>query len=986
MSFRIVHALWDDKEGRVALFLNPDDQFARWRTRYEIYLTVGGQHGGHREFLGIFDATKPVARDWPDLPPWVMLPVLRGAISAFSLELQPHRPGTGAGPIRLDFDATVIFDYRRRGVLDEERFYCWQADSSGGRAGAFERKRHLFIMDQRAEDIAGAQVLEGDFVNAFVDIAAAQARHTVTRMLAYTVREGRIGPAKEIKGANARREIPVKAEFDQRRFPTLDELRALAADAGQETDSIDTKAFRSIVIEAEAYEQPRLSLRLGSSERGARRLQDRITFLHIPTNQISALRAIQTTHSPTSPEAVRTDWIGRILGLSSIAGARDPLDLLFDAENNYVRHGGDLPLLAERRGDTQIYYLDHTFDHVAMGDIVGIFVHDNVRLDYPSQRTESGEDSETKSSFSSLYLRFLIDRLEPMDTERVILEYSEEIGDVLSRVKRQLMARVGDHHDDDTGPPTDGFLPSSTSGPSRGLRLTELLGPALDSVLIEEDRRRHGRNPGRLRAVMTADDFHRLPNVAHALCVTDHFGNRVKEVGRRPPESEPGFCVASLHMAGGTELARSWVKANASAPQQATIWQMFEIDPNFVEDCARLHTSIPTDYRPDPDVLRDLYALLHQPQRLERAMRIFAEFERGDYARRILSAADAFQGRSPGDGARALSLEDLEAVVGLTRFADDLVREEIDRAMAILAACKLQTDAIDISSVHISGQPDRQRLTELRARTTHVITRKLGPGVREQYVADAQRFQSEGVLHFLVERLEIVDHRSEILRFVLGTADAVTQWANQSSDTAVSNGRPYAYPPMGETDWDQIRLSLRAPEVLPDALQIRRLADPQGQGGVAVELAGNLAQCAAALQRLIAEARAEASRSISGGANGADREINEQFTALERYASVALATLTARQLASAAQRIGDYLSGAQSIAGADLQALAESWNGLGRALAPDRALHALPEALRHADSFLRKAAPHIDPASSSQPLVELPPPPSYEEVRQSLAA
>ena len=175
MSFRIVHALWDDKEGRVALFLNPDDQFARWRTRYEIYLTVGGQHGGHREFLGIFDASKPVARDWPDLPAWVMLPVLRGAI-AFSLELQPHRPGTGAGPLRLDFDATVIFDYRRRGVLDEERFYCWQADSSGGRAGAFERKRHLFIMDQRAEDIAGAQVLEVKFRNASLGSGSAPLR------------------------------------------------------------------------------------------------------------------------------------------------------------------------------------------------------------------------------------------------------------------------------------------------------------------------------------------------------------------------------------------------------------------------------------------------------------------------------------------------------------------------------------------------------------------------------------------------------------------------------------------------------------------------------------------------------------------------------------------------------------------------------------------------------------------------------------------
>ncbi len=991
MSNRILHALWDADEGRVALFLNPDRRFARWRARYNVFLTVTGEHGGRRDFLGIFDASRPTARDWPDLPPWILLPVLKGAIASFALELIPKAQAAGspsdpagelARPLRVEFDRSLQFDYRRRGVIEEERYYCWYAESAGAR-GAADRRRHVIV---RGQEIEGDQLHQDDFVNGFVEAAAAPPfQHRVSRMLAFAVRDNRIGPAKEILGAKARREVRVAVELEPHLLPTLEQLTTLAADNGQETDSIDTKAFRSIVIDAEAYDQPRLSLRLGSSEQGARRLQERITFLHIPTNAMSALRTLQRPAAPGSPAEARANWVKRLLPVSDSAGARDPLDLLFDPQLRHVTYGADLPLLAERRGDSAIYYLDQAFDRVAMGDIVGIFVHDRVRLDYPSHRMESGEDAESKTAFSSLYLRFLINRLEPMDTERVIREYDEEIVHVLARVKRQLIERDGaDEGTGETPPDVADGMASGGSGPQRGLRLADLLAPAIDQQLADEDRRRPRGKAGRLREVMAPAEFQRLPHVAHALCVTEQFGDKVKELGRKAPEADVGFCAAAVHMVGGTDRTRTWLKAHPAATQQATIWEMFEIDPYFIDRCADMKVAIPEAYRADPDMLRELAQLFTNSQRLERAARILVDFDRHEDARRLLGAAEGLHVPVAGEPTSGASIEDLDVIVGLLRLGEDLLVEDIDRLAAILAACKLPAETIDVASVAVGTGGDARALALLRTRAAQVLARKASPHERAAMLGELNRLRSQGVLEMLVERLEQVDHKSEILRVVIGTAEALTEWANatplQHSEAPDTNGRAAQ---LGEAEWDAICRSLRAPDLLADGLHIARLAtEPQP---ATQALGPELSLCAAQLQALVAAARHDAQARLGAAATRAGHELNAQFASLEQFAGVALATLTARHLTAAAVQIREQVATLPPGTGADMDALGEAWNGLGRALAPDRALLLLPDALRHAEVLFQRASQLMAPSGVAVPLMTLPPTPTYGEVRPMLA-
>lgn len=995
MSNRVIHAIWDADDGRVALFLNPDPKFARYRTLYNVFFTDLANPGHHREFMGVFDAAKPVARDWASLPSWLLLPVVGAGVTSFAIDLVPKpRPAASSGQRaseltrgpHIEFDAGVAFDFRRRAALGGERYYAIYAETAGARAASADRRRHLTI---RGQEIERGQLSEGEFAESLVEaVTAANPRQSVKRLLAFAIRDNRIGPARDLLGT-ARREVQVTTDLIEEPLPRLDDLYALAERHGADTSSIDTKAYRSIVVDAEAYEQPKITLRLGSSQQGAFRLKNRTTFLHIPTNIMSALRALDPKvrpagDVPSDEDVKRAAWVERLLKASGVLDSRDPLDLLFDPRNGHVLYGGDMQMYEERRGSSSVYLLEHDFKNVSMGDIVAVFVHDRVRLEYPRHQTESGDDERTRSSFSSINFRFLINRLEPMDTARVIEEYDQEIALVIEGVKQRLLEReeaAGEPAED----PADVLGEESTGqieiGRGAGLRLADLLWPAMEQQLLAEDRRRQRGKAGRLLEVYGPPQFRRLPQVGHALCAVETFGDRVKELGRKPADGETSFTGAAVHMIGGTERTRNWMRAAPAAAQQATIWAMFEVDPYFLDHCADHGVAIPEDYRADPEALRELYQLFADRRRLEQATRILVDFDRRDEARRLHAEAERL--RAPTTGGPGPSLEDLDVIVGLLRLASELIREEVDRVGPILAACHLPSEPIDPASIPIGIGADPQRIWELRERAAGVLERKVAPADQTFVLGELNRLRSIGVLEQLVERLEIVDHKSEILRVVVGTADALTAWANAIADASLTEARHVSPPRFGETDWDAIRIALRGQDAVPDLVRVPNLADERHRA-TGLPFAAILGDCASRLNQLLAEARSDAQVRLGGAVTRAARELDDQFANLERFASVALATRTAQQLRAFADDLRARLARLPHNSGLDAQAVADAWNGLGRALSPDRAMMQLPDALRHAQTLIDLTGPHL-PAGGAAAL-SLPVPPTYAEVRQTLLA
>lgn len=962
MSFRVFHALWDADDSRVALFLNDNDPAAaRWAGRYGVYLTFPGQHGGLREFLGIFDTTLPPPPDWRHLPPWILLPLRKGPLTGFQLELVAQSGGGTLPP--LVFDRAVTYDFGRRGAIDEERVYCWHALTASGAAPDSPPFRHLLIDTQ---EIEGDHAYLKDMIDTFVDTAANPPyRYRITSIMACTVRGGRIGPATEIFGPRARRDLHASSDFESRSFPTLEALRQMAQDADEDTESIDTRAFRHTVVDARAYEQPKLALHLGVSERGAQRLRERVSFLHIPTNSIGALAQARSRTSATGT------WVNRILRISDMPEARTPLDLCT------IVYGAQLPLRHGRDG----FRLEYAFDGVSMGDIVGIFVDDRVRITYVNDAMAATDGTPEDDAFSSLYLRFLIDRLVPMDDAQVLAEYNDVIANVVTRLKRQLAHRhePGEAPDETRGP-------AETIRPPRGLGLADMLWPACLATLDGLDRAApRGHRP--LREVMPQQEFARMPHLAHALMATPRFAAAVAEVrGRRPPDGENGIGAAALHMAGGDDRVRDWVRAQTTAEQQATIWDLFEIGPDLAAQLARRNVTIPAAYKPDPATLRAIRNLLQDSSGIARAAAVYRAFGYHDEAHDLTGIGVQLAARG-GPAAPGPSLDDLEAMAGRLGHAHELVAADIACMGRILAACGLPVEPIDPAQVPFEPVPPDQHVASLLARIEPLVRRKAAPTAREAARADIEHLRSPALIEELVRRLELVDHTSEILRVTVATAEAITQWANAPADAAIAGGRRMAAPAMTEADWLGLRQALRQPDALPGPLRVDRLAEDDW-AHTGVPMARDMAQCAAALRLLVREARAEAETRLGEARTLATRDLDDQFACLETYGGIALATLAAQVLQAEARQLHTRLAGRLPHAEAP-EPLRRAWDGLGRALAPDHAIAMLPEALGHAGVLSQAARALIEAAGGGADpgiVLTLPQPPRFADVRPSLPA
>jgi hypothetical protein len=979
-AWRHFHALWDKDEGRIALFLNvARDDHLRLARRYDVYHAIEAEHGGRREYLGVFDASKPPAADWRWLPPWILLPLFKSTLSQFTLTLEPVREArqgedepaldADATPLTLHFDRGIAFDYRRRLERGDGRFYGFYAETMRTQRTAQDQFRSLRFGDQERElgrSGSGHLPTQDAFVSAYTGSESSRVR----RIMAYAVRGGRIGPALTIYSGRARPVVRVAGQIDKLPPPREEQLQQFIDDNDKEQESLHSKAFRHMVFAPRT--QPRLTVRLAdaANPERAERLRQRLTFLHVPMNLVTGLMAARS-------EAEEGDeWMKTILRLSEtkVSDPSDPLAHCVHKQGSQLelrRIGGDL-------------VVEYPFENVSVGDLVGVVVHDQVRLALDRGPQQISDGADRRNGYSSLYLRFLIDRLRPMNAASIRDEEHDVIEDVLNRSR--LRYRPSADEADEEIDASDDDTPDSAAG---GLRLGDLLWPACQSKLVEEDGRRRNGRQGRLREIMLRADFDRVPNIAHAMCTTEKLGDRLRERGRRPtPDAEKPLCATILGMLPDMrERTLQWAKGNGTASQQSTIWRMIEIDPYFADWCARTNVTLPRDHTPEPEVLRAVHELRNKTDPLRRAAQIYAEYGREEEKNRLLYAIAHLEARTSQGNGQGPSLDELQHHVEDVQTAEALLRGDFERMLEVLRQCQLPVDRIDQTQVHIAGHFDTHAFAAQRQVIQRLLHGKAAPQQLRSALDDLDRIQSPGVLALLASRLEQVEADAEILRVVVETAEHVTRWANYVVDGPPGQA---GIPPLTLADWTELSRAIRAPGALPDQFRLERLAaGPHAGNGLAY--GHTLAAAAAALKRLVEEAHAFTADRLARTPGAAQHgrqlahDLAGHFESLEVYGGIALATLVTRTLRAGADHVYSELATLAPEQAARAHGLLAHWNGLGRCLAPDRALIMLPEALGHARELFREMSV-LKGSGGEPPEPHLPNVPTFAQVRERLPA
>ncbi|MCI4666397.1 MAG: hypothetical protein MRY74_16945 [Neomegalonema sp.] len=899
-------SIWDDREGFVLLAAKGTAD----RGRYHVILEAPADAPARQEFLGVFDAHMPVraATGWGA---WTVFPVKGDSFILRlrnTLDTQTSAPGRQIADLELRFEKELTVrrqlrqdaDLLAHGVLmietdGEQRIETVEA-SSAGQTIPNEDASRLIQQNFAWDSSLGVREIYYVAQSPFETTRAGQRRETV------------IAPSRLVWPSDRR---TVKVGCRLANEVPMEPMRP--DDRDQDAINVHSEAVNSMAFERfakQSYTPVEMIVELsGGSPEEFSAIQSSITALHLR-------RDLARLHK------VRSDSRRNLL-----------IDLLF--RNNLAERDVVRPLIDEEYVDSQGYrerefgfensrcLLRFRFNHLSLGDIIVLAAPPTVSVEL-RLNADAPPLPEQKARPNRFLLRYGVHRIDPLPTdpiaEKALLEHELKL---IDRAVETTM-RGAPPRRESARPLHECVL----------VQASKEFNAQFQSDLEDEYEQPIALEP--FSPVLLA-----APQLAHAVATTPHLQSHIRETqllelaeSLESGVAETGdFLSFALRCCDADALSyetRAYLRSLSEIPALRNAWEILATTRDgpanlalLAEYKVRLSGRVRQTTRNGAARSTErALEFLRNRDHMTRITEMLTDLDRRNYLEELHGLIEKLDRREP------IRFEELTVVEHRERDAIRAVREELEMVWSAL-------DRKD-KTLHISDAVGADMRAEIGGRSAEQIKAAIADALPRAVVEPAQRellwsriapVRTRQALAIIEQELSASGKGAETDSIIFAVAEALLQWAS-TADSA---------PARLEADqWRALRLKL-TDNILVDA---KTVIQGYARLGEQRHVLGPIAQAAQSVYAAIQEVENRVHDAQKDLSPDAVDKLDEQLEALWRLSYAAFVTRSATALTQVLSAARSTLANTcRKSDGASRARISQTWDRLGRAFAPDRALH-----------------------------------------------